>query len=543
VHPLDPNWAQLFLNDLKQVLPECILVVGMCVVILVPFIRRRSMILPTWAAGLTLFAALLATIGGLLSGGADDSSQTYGAVFHAALMIDPFSQMFKILLLLFAMLIMLQWLVTSPPDVDALDVPDFLCLLLGATTGMMLMASANNLLMIVIAIETASLPSFALAGFRKYHRAGSEGALKYVLFGAASSAIMMYGMSLLYGCAGTISLEGVGEAAKANGITPLFAIGIAAMLVGIGFKLSAVPMHFWCPDVFQGAPVVVTTFLSVASKGAAVVLLLRVLSAFAVPSHGFVWSNPMIGFAIGVALLGTVTAVWGNLLAYHQTHLRRLLAYSSIAHAGYMIMGVSVVLIADKPHLVSAAILFYLFVYMFMNLGAFTVGALIAARTGSEDIRDYQALIHRSPALVVLMVVFLFSLVGLPPVGGFFAKVFLMTAMMQLGWIGAVLIAVLLINTVVSLYYYLRPVYYMLKPHDADRRPAYAPGSAGLAVLVVCALMLLWTGIFPNYANRLTTTYATVLTHSNPPTDQLQTPLPDGDKSVRRGEALLTGQP
>ena len=533
VYLSDPNWARLLLDDLRLVMPECILVLGMCAVILVPFIRRRDAILPTWAAALALLAALLATLGGLMSGGGAEagggSPETYRAVFHGALMIDPFGQFFKILLLLFTMLIVLQWLITSSRQIDARNVPDFLCLLLGATTGMMLMASANNLLMIVIATETASLPSFALAGFRKRQRLGSEGALKYVLFGAAASSIMIYGMSLLYGCTGTLSLAGVAAAATGAGVSPLFAIGLAAMLVGIGFKLSAVPMHFWCPDVFQGAPVVVTTFLSVASKGAAVALLLRVLVAFNGPG--------LSGLAVGVAILGAVTALWGNLLAYHQNHLRRLLAFSSIAHAGYMIMAAAVVVVADEPMRVCAAVLFYVLVYMFMNLGAFTVGALIANRTGSEDIRDYRALFARSPALAVLMSLFLVSLVGLPPLGGFWAKVFLMTAMSQLGVAGSVLIAVLLFNTLLSLYYYLRPVLQMIRPADTQARPVFAPGAAGLALLVVCAVPLLWTGVVPGYAHRLATDYATLLTSdpapppgrtpARPPQKLAQTPSVD----------------
>lgn len=528
VYLSDPNWARLLLDDLRLVMPECILVLGMCAVILVPFIRRRDAILPTWAAALALLAALLATLGGLMSGGGAEagggSPETYRAVFHGALMIDPFGQFFKILLLLFTMLIVLQWLITSSRQIDARNVPDFLCLLLGATTGMMLMASANNLLMIVIATETASLPSFALAGFRKRQRLGSEASLKYVLFGAAATAIMIYGMSLLYGCTGTLSLAGLGAEVSRSGMSPLFGLGLAAVLVGIGFKLSAVPMHFWCPDVFQGAPVVVTTFLSVASKGAAVVVLLRLLAAFNDGGFGAWWDSSAAGLAVGVAILGAVTAFWGNLLAYHQNHLRRLLAFSSIAHAGYMIMAAALIVVADEPSRVLSAILFYLLVYMFMNLGAFTVGALIAARTGSEDIRDYQDLFRRSPVLAVLMLVFLLSLFGMPGLGGFLAKINLMTAMMELGVAGWVLAAVLLFNTLISLYYYLRPVACMLKPADAVERPAFSPGAAGLSMLVVCAAMLVWTGLLPGYANRLTTEYSTLLTrdlaaplHRTPP--------------------------
>ena len=503
----DPNWARLLLNDLRLVLPECVLVLGMCAVILVPFFRRKDAVGPIWAAALTLLLGLMAILAGMMT----ESVDPYRSVFRGALMIDPFSQFFKLLLMLFTLFVVLQWLVASRRRINPPDIPDFFCLLLGATVGMMLMASAQNLLMIVVATETASLPSFVLAGFHKHRRTGSESAIKYVLFGAAATSIMIYGTSLIYGCTGTLDLAGVAASVSGSGMSPLFAIGLAALLAGIGFKLSAVPMHFWCPDVFEGAPVAVTTFLSAASKGAAVILLVRVLTSLNSPAFGLTWESAGIGLAIGVAIFGAITAFWGNLMAFHQNHLRRLLAYSSIAHAGYMIMTAAVVVVAHRPQLVWSAILFYLFVYMFMNLGAFTVGALIAKRTGSEDIRDYAGLIRRSPVVSALMAIFLLSLFGMPGLGGFWAKIFLMIAMAQLGVAGYILIAVILINTLLSLYYYLRPVFYMTMAADDGKRPVFAVGGSGLAMLLICAAMLLWTGIVPGYANRLTSDYATLV--------------------------------
>lgn len=489
MNPAEPDW-NLFQSDLTAVLPECILILGMCLVLLVPFILRKSLWGPTIVTAVTLLFAWLAV---LLLTFPDINKDTYGPVFFESLMIDPFSQFFKVILLMFTLLVILQWLITSAGEVDVLDVPDFMCLLLGATTGMALMASANNLLMVVVAIETASLPSFVLAGFRKGHRTGSESSLKYVLFGAASSAIMIYGMSLIYGCTGSLVLGDVAAAAGSN-MTPLLAIGLAAMFAGFAFKLSAVPMHFWCPDVFQAAPVAVTTFLSVASKGAAMVLLLRVLTTFHAPGSATIY-----GMAVGIALLGGVTATWGNIMAIQQTHIRRLLAYSSIAHAGYMILAASVVALpTSDPGQVRSAILFYLLVYMFMNLGAFSVGAVIHSQTGTEDIRDYAGLIHRSPWLALLMTVFLLSLFGMPGLGGFMGKVYLMTAMVKIGAPGYVLIAVLLLNTLISLYYYLRPIYYMIQAKDTENRPAFTPSLFATMGLVICALMLFWTGILPD---------------------------------------------
>ncbi len=271
-------------------------------------------------------------------------------------------------------------------------------------------------------------------------------------------------------------------------MSPLLAVGLLAMFAGFAFKLSAVPMHFWCPDVFEGAPMEVTTFLSVASKGAAICLLLRVLLAFgaaAVPH-----SEEFIGLGAGVAILGAVTATWGNLAALHQTQIKRLLAYSSIAHAGYMIMAAAMVVFQGRagfPNPAASAILFYLLIYLFMNMGAFTVAALVAQHAGTEDIREYAGMIRRSPLLTVMLSLFLLSLFGMPGLGGFMGKIYLATSMTKAGVPGFVLVAVLFINTLLSLYYYVRPVYYMVFVPDTQnsgRRSSVQP--AGVLLLAVC---------------------------------------------------------
>lgn len=492
-------------------MPEIWLVIGMCAVILVPFIKRNSVTLPTLAALVALFLALISA-GLSMSGPAASGHAILGTATSGMLAIDPFSQFFKVLLILFTILVIAQWLVATRHETAASDTPDLLCLLLGATVGMALMASANNLLTIFIAMEAASFPSYALAGFRKKNRKGSEGSLKYVIFGSAASAVMVYGMSLIYGVTGSLDLPTIAARATelsayampggavGHALPPLLAVGLLALFAGFAFKLSAVPLHFWCPDVFQGAPTEVTTFLSVASKGAAVCLLLRVLAQFgAVTPEG---STLYYGLAVGVAILGGVTATWGNLVALHQTNIKRLLAYSSIAHAGYMIMTASLVVFTAGEHgssqdQVVGAVLFYLLVYLFMNLGAFTVAALIARETGSEDIRDYAGMLRRSPILAVFLTLFLLSLFGMPALGGFMGKIFLAASMKKAGAAGLVLIAVLLINTLLSLYFYVRPVYYMAFVPDRENHPAFQPGLGGVLVLSVCAAAVLWTGILP----------------------------------------------
>ncbi len=489
-----PSSTELFLAS-----PEMWLVGGMCAVILVPFINRKKDTGPTYVAIAALVLALVSAFRTLPVLNPGES------IFSGMLDVDQFSQFVKILLILFTLFVVAQWMIVSRHRMHPLDVPDYHCLLLGACFGMCLMASSANLLMLLVAVETASLPSFALAGFRKRHRVGTESALKYVLFGAASSAIMIYGMSLVYGMTGSLDLAEVARS-TATAIPPLLAVGLVAMFAGIAFKLSAVPLHFWCPDVFQGAPFEITTFLSVASKGAAIALLVRILYVMGISTtpgdHGFG------GLFFGIAALGAVTATWGNLLAYHQINMKRLLAYSSIAHAGYMIMAASLmtqVHTSSEPGhaaAVGGAILFYLVVYLFMNLGAFTLAALIAAGHPGDDgesLESYAGLVRRSPLVTALMSLFLLSLFGLPGLGGFMGKVYLAKSMMDVaGGTGLFLVAILLINTLISLYYYLRPVYFMVfRPaEDEQAAPVGMPHLAALMMLI-CAAGVLWTGLLP----------------------------------------------
>jgi NADH-quinone oxidoreductase subunit N len=291
-------------------------------------------------------------------------------------------------------------------------------------------------------------------------------------------------------------------------------------------------MHFWCPDVFQGAPTEVTTFLSVASKGAAIALLVRFLGAFGnaaitLPS-GPAAPHVFAGLASGVAVLGGVTAFWGNLVAYHQRNIKRLLAYSSISHAGYMIMAASVMPLADRlPQGVHSgdiaeAVLFYLLIYLFMNLGAFTLAALVAQKTGSEDIEDYKGLAQRHGLLTALFMIFLLSLFGMPGLGGFMGKVFLAKGVSKLGFGGLVIIAVLLINTLISFFYYMRPIVYMCLKSPGRSLPAFVPNPAGMVLASACGVMILLTGLLPG---RLSTRDYGVLAHEPLPRTQASQPV------------------
>jgi len=321
-----------------------------------------------------------------------------------------------------------------------------------------------------------------------------------VLFGAATAAIMVYGASLLYGLYGTLDIPTMASAiAKSGGLSALGFFALFAFGVGVAFKISAVPFHYWCPDVFEGAPIEVTTWLSVVSKGAGIGLLMRLVAALGVAPD---LARLMLPAAMAIGLIACITCTVGNLAALRQTSVRRMLAYSSIAHAGYVMMAAAIFMQpADASYNIGlSAVVFYLFVYLLMNLGAFGVTAMIEWRTGTDHIDAFTALGRRSPGLAIPMTLCLFSLIGLPPFGGFVAKWWLLLALGRGAslqpWLW-VLVVVAVINTVLSLFYYVRVIAYMFLA-QSDEKPASqmridAP-LGGLVMVNACALALLLLG-------------------------------------------------
>jgi NADH-quinone oxidoreductase subunit N len=436
------------------------------------------------------------------------------------LVLDQFSFFFMLLLGVFLTAICGMWFLgqkAAGPDLAARrnDAAEFFVLLFGSAFGMTLMVCTTNLLMIILAVESASLPSYALVGFRKRHRPAAEAALKYILFGAVTSATMIYGVSLLYGQYHTLDLARIGslladQVAKATGpavvtgSTVLTGVSLFALMVGVCFKVSAVPFHFWCPDVFEGASIEVTTWLSVASKAAGLGLLLRIVSVLTASVNS---ASAVAWVAFAVAVMAAVTCTVGNLSAYWQTNLKRLLAFSSIAHAGYMLMAVAVIWrpigsLTGVAHPAFSVVVAYLSVYMLMNLGAFGVVAMVYWATGKETIDAFSGLARRNPLLAVAMAVCLFSLVGLPPLGGFMVKWYLLIALYQGGLLWLVIVAV--INTLVSLYYYARIAYAMF--FVDDKQPAFRAPVLGGAVVTFCGLLIilagtLWAGDLKTFAD------------------------------------------
>jgi NADH-quinone oxidoreductase subunit N len=347
------------------------------------------------------------------------------------------------------------------------------------------MASATDLLMIYLAIELVSMVSYVLAGFRKADRKAAEGSLKYVIYGGVASGVMLFGMSYLYGLAGTTNVLELGSrigALQASGASlagTRIALVVAVVFVtaGIGYKVAAVPWHMWCPDVYEGAPTPFTAFLSVGPKAAGFALALRFFqSAFAGPMDaGTGFAEVLVGipWPAVVGVIAAVTMTLGNFTAISQTNLKRLLAYSSIAHAGYTLMGLS----ANSERGVQA-VMIYMLVYLVMNLGAFVVVILVADATGSESILDYKGLAKRHPIAAVTFAIFLFSLTGLPPFAGFVGKWYLFYAVFERidgpggGWY-ALLALIGALNTAVSLYYYVRIVRAMfIDPAYVENPPA-----------------------------------------------------------------------
>jgi NADH-quinone oxidoreductase subunit N len=490
--------------ELRPYAGDVWLVITAMAVLLAPFFVRK----PNTAAGtITLVGVVIALATHLLVGPADASAGRFGAMLAA----DGPAFLWKIILLSFVAGLTLLWFASTRHQQRQGDGPEFFLLLVCATLGLSLMGSAANLLMIFLAVELASLPSYVLAGFRKTHKPGAEAALKYVLFGAAASSVMVWGLSLLYGVCGTLNLY---DSASGAGIarqialqpeaSPLLLAGLLALLVGLGFKISAAPFHFWCPDVFDGASIDVTTFLSVASKGAGLVLLVRVTTAIG-QATGFVPSTVNLTLAISIGVLGVLTATIGNTAAYAQTRIKRLLAYSSIAQAGYMLCAAAMVVgpAGSQPASQGAqAILLYLAVYLFMNLGAFAVASGVErAAGGDETLAAFRGLGRRQPVAALAMAVCCFSLIGVPPLAGFTAKFNLMAVLAEQGGWWWALVAGVAVNTLLSIYVYAKVLRAMYLDEPADdtvpKRTRTNALATGIGVACAVALIALFIGSGP----------------------------------------------
>jgi NADH-quinone oxidoreductase subunit N len=378
---------------------------------------------------------------------------------------------------------------------------EFYALFLLAVAAMIMLTASTSLLMIFLALEFLSIVSYILTGYLRENKKSNEAAIKYFLFGAITSAIMLYGMSLFYGATASLNLGEIGRVITADTnyeVLALFAMGL--ILAGVGFKIALVPFHMWAPDAYEGAPTPVTAFLSVGPKVAGFAVLLRLVLQVIV-----VYKSDWVAL---FSLVAVLTMTLGNVIALAESNVKRLLAYSSIAQAGYMLIGVAGISFSGNPLDGINAVLIYIAAYLFTNLGAFLVVIAIENKTGAVDISQYGGMIKRAPALAVLMVYFMLSLIGVPPTAGFIGKLFVFGSAIHagLGWLAAIGV----INSVISVFYYMR----IVRPMFFDEAPADAQPvmydrwiRIGLVVTAVMTLLIL---LFPTPLYNLATGGATI---------------------------------
>lgn len=477
--------------DYFALAPEIVLTLVLVGVLLVDvFVDETRKYLVTQLAGVGLLVTLVPVIA-LAVNGVDRS------MLGGAYVVDNFALLVKALFLVTGYVVLLM----SANYIGEGDYyeGEYSFLLLSSLLGMLVIGSSRDLITIFVALELLSIPAYLLAGWRKRDLRSNEACLKYYLLGVLASSVMLYGMSLIFGATGSTVLNTIGrEVSGSVGEQPIVTLGIFFVIVGFAFKVSAVPFHFWAPDTYEGAPTPVTAFLSVASKAAGFVALLQLVYV------GFFGREEVWGPLFWI--LAALTMTVGNLVALRQTNIVRMLAYSSVAQAGYILVPFAVA--GDSPAATGSAqtaTIVYLVIYAAMNLGAFAMVMAVARKTRSGEISSYGGLFNYAPGLTVLMTIFMFSLAGIPPLGGWFAKLAIFNAALDAGTSTAVLLAVIAgVNSVIALFYYaavaremwMRPV------PDEDRTPIVVPAplaaALGLTAIVVVAL-----GIYPQAVARL----------------------------------------
>jgi NADH-quinone oxidoreductase subunit N len=463
--------AGISTTDFYYILPELVLTVGALVVLISDVLLPRGSKTLVWIT----MGALVATMLSLLP-----FSSTHVEVAKGLIAVDQFAFFFKFVFLVAAALTVLMSV--RYLEVEGVSPGEYYFLILCATLGMMIMAGGIDLITIFIGLETMAISFYILAGFIKPNQRSNEAAVKYFLLGAFSLGILLYGMSLMYGLSGTTNLRTMATIFAGQERDPRLALAVILVVAGVGFKIAAVPFHMWAPDVYEGAPTPVTAFLSVGSKAASFAMLLRIFVE-GLPSMSADWRMLFEALAI-------ITMTVGNLAALTQTNLKRMLAYSSIAHAGYVLIGI----VAGTPRGVSATLI-YLLIYSFMQLGAFAVIVMMRRQdVVGDELKDFAGLHVRHPLAAFAMLLFMLSLGGIPPTAGFMGKFWLFGAAIEAGYVWLAVIGVL--NSAVSLYYYIRIVVFMyVKPPAAGSEPAMSPSlSLALAVAVVATLVL---GIYP----------------------------------------------
>ena len=484
--------------NLELFIPELSLAAFAVIVILLDLvIQRKGWLIVISLAGIVVAAGFtLAMWGG--------SSQ---AIFNNMLAVDNFALFFKLLFLGIAALIILS-------SVDYVSKfarfqGEYYALVLISTLGMMLMAATAELISLYIALELTSISLYVLVGFLKNSKS-SEASLKYLLLGAVASAILLYGMALVFGFTGKTQLGEIAQViqnmpSQTLLASPALILGIVLLIAGFGFKMAAIPFHMWVPDVYEGAPTPITAYLSVASKAAGFAIILRVFySAFGLPQ----WLS--LDWGLTIAVLAAIGMTLGNVAAIPQTNIKRMLGYSSIAQAGYLMIGLATVGFSPAADILGrSGVLFFLVSYALTNLGAFIAIIAISNKLNSDQIKDYSGMFKRAPFLALALTLCLISLIGMPPAAGFMAKFYIFSTAVQHNLLWLVVIAV--INSVISAYYYLRVVKVMWlgEPVSEEKVPSSGPLKVALALSCLGVLLL---GIIPGYVMRLSEMAASMFT-------------------------------
>jgi NADH-quinone oxidoreductase subunit N len=465
-------------SDLIRFLPEMILtVMGTLLMVLDPILHRRS----SNAFGHLSIMALVGAIGGAVY-----AYTQAGPAFGGMLMVDGFATFFRVLVLVVGILTILpSYRFLARQDAET---SEYHALLLFSITGQCLMAAANDLIVVFIGLEISSIASYVLAGYFRDDKRSNEAALKYFLLGSFATAFFLYGVALIYGCTGSVNLTAVRAVISGpNAPSPVF-IGVAAalMFVGLGFKVSAAPFQIWAPDVYQGAPTPVAAFLSAGPKVAAFAVFLRIFMS-ALGPIGSGW-EPLVWFS---ALLSMTI---GNFAALLQSNIKRMLAYSSIAHAGYVMVALTA-----RSQVGTAAAMFYLAAYALMNIGAFSAVSHISGRGERyQNIEDFAGLGQKQPLTAAMLSIFLLSLIGVPLTGGFFGKFYIFKAALESHLVWLTVLG--LLNSAVAAYYYLRILVMMYMHEPGEATASLEPLSPGLrAALILPALGTLFLGIFPTW--------------------------------------------
>ncbi len=450
--------------DLTPAMPEIIMTLTATAILMLELILKNKNIIAL--IGLAAAAAVIYIIP--MSAG-----QTFGGMFVSDMYSSYFKFIFMINLML-TILISMRYIQRQKAEYG-----EYYSLLLFATAGMMLMASAKDLIILYLGLELMALSTYILAGIKRRDIKSNEAAIKYFLLGAFSSALLLYGIALIYGLTTTTDLYGIAQHLKYQEVSTTLLLSMVLIAAAFLFKIAAAPFHMWAPDVYEGAPTSVTAFMSVGPKAAGFAVIGRVFYI----AFGHMYSD-WSAILIGVSIL---TMAAGNILALVQTNIKRMLAYSSIAHAGYMLIGI---ITGTNEGLM--AMITYLLIYAFMNIGAFAIVILLEK---GEELKDYEGLAKSRPLVAALMLVFMFSLTGIPPTAGFIGKFNIFTAAIKAGYIYLVVIAV--IFSAISAYYYLRVVMNMYMKDMKEKNAINLSPSLGIAILITIVMVFL-IGIMPS---------------------------------------------